>query len=92
MPSSGNGSLILPLALWHNEAPDCQITTITLSETGSYIFTGTTSGHIIQWEFTSVDQISPLCLIIGHTGSVCCLVRAGTNKDEEFIVSSSENG
>jgi len=30
--------------------------------------------------------------MIGHTGAVNCLARAGHSKDEEFIVSSSENG
>lgn len=37
-------------------------------------------------------KISPLNLLIGHTGKVNCLAKAGVNKDEEYIVSSSENG
>lgn len=30
--------------------------------------------------------------MIGHTSVVNCLARAGSNKDEEYLVSSSENG
>ena len=30
--------------------------------------------------------------MIGHTGIVNCLAKAGCTKDEEYIVSSSENG
>ncbi len=30
--------------------------------------------------------------MIGHTGIVNCLAKAGCSKDEEHIVSSSENG
>ena len=33
-----------------------------------------------------------MSLIIGHTGVVNCLAKAGSNKDEEYLVSSSENG
>lgn len=91
MSSSSNGSLILPLVLWDNIPPDCQISSIILNENEKYLFTGTTSGHIIMWDF-NVDEIVPKCLMIGHTSVVNCLARAGSTKDEEFIVSSSENG
>ena len=30
--------------------------------------------------------------MIGHTSVVNCLAKAGSTKDEEYIVSSSENG
>ena len=56
MPSSSSGSLILPLVLWDNKPPNCQISTMLINETEKYIFTGTTSGHIIMWEF-NVDEV-----------------------------------
>ena len=56
MPSSSNGSLILPLVLWDNRAPECHISSMIINETEKFIFTGTTSGHIIMWEF-SVDEV-----------------------------------
>lgn len=37
-------------------------------------------------------KITPISLMIGHTGVVNCLAKAGCSKDEEYIVSSSENG
>jgi hypothetical protein len=56
MPSS-SGSLILPLVLWDNKPPNCQISTMMLNETESIILTGTTSGHIIIWEF-NIDEVA----------------------------------
>ena len=57
MPSSSsNGYLILPLVLWDNVAPDCQISSLIVSESEKYVFSGTTSGHIIMWEF-NVDEV-----------------------------------
>lgn len=91
MSTSSSGSLILPLVLWDSKPPNCQISTMMINESETYIYTGTTSGHIIIWEF-SVNEITPISLMIGHTGAVNCLAKAGSNKDEEFIVSSSENG
>jgi WD40 repeat protein len=91
MPSTSSGSLLLPVLIWDNTPPDFQIASLMVSETEKYIFTGTTSGHIIMWDF-NVDKITPLHLIIGHTSVVNCLAKAGSSKDEEYIVSSSENG
>ena len=56
---SSNGSLILPLVLWDNVAPDCQISSLIVSESEKYVFCGTTSGHIIMWDF-NVDEVSKL--------------------------------
>ncbi len=50
------GSLILPFVLWDNRPPNCQISTMMISETEKSIYTGTTSGHIIIWEF-SVNEV-----------------------------------
>ena len=86
-----SGTLILPIVLWDDQAPKCQITSLLVSDSEKYLFSGTTSGHIIMWEF-STDEIVPVCLMIGHTSIVNCLAKAGSTKDEEFIVSSSENG
>ncbi|CAF0723235.1 unnamed protein product [Brachionus calyciflorus] len=91
MPSTSSGSLILPIVLWDNNPPECQISSMLINETEKYIFTGTTSGHIIIWDF-NIDEITPVCLMIGHTSVVNCLAKAGSTKDEEYIVSSSENG
>ena len=119
MASSSSGSLILPVLIWDNTPPDCQISSLMVSETEKFIFTGTSTGHIIMWDF-SLDEvsktnillstlfyddaciicavalifikISPVNLIIGHTSVVNCLAKAGSSKEEEYIVSSSENG
>ena len=37
-------------------------------------------------------KITPISLMIGHTSIVNCLAKAGSNKEEEYLVSSSENG
>lgn len=42
--------------------------------------------------FVFLLKITPICLMIGHTSVVNCLAKAGSSKDEEYIVSSSENG
>ena len=59
---SSNGSLILPLVLWDNVAPDCQISSMIVSESEKYVFCGTTSGHIIMWDF-NVDEVSTRVLL-----------------------------
>ena len=57
MPASSNGSLILPLVVWNSKTPpECDISSLIVSETEKYIYTGTTSGHIIMWEF-HVDDV-----------------------------------
>lgn len=55
MPSS-NSSLILPLVLWDHVAPECHISSMAIDENEKLIFTGTTSGHIIMWEF-DIDEV-----------------------------------
>ena len=57
MPSSSIGSLILPLVLWDDKAPECHISSMILNENEQLLFTGTTSGHIIMWEFNT-DQVN----------------------------------
>jgi hypothetical protein len=57
MPSSCNGSLMLPLVLWNNKPPQLEITTLIVSESENYIFTGTVSGHIVQWEFNNTNNV-----------------------------------
>lgn len=54
-----SGTLILPIVLWDDQAPKCQITSLLVSESEKYMFTGTTSGHIIMWEF-NVDEVKNL--------------------------------
>ena len=49
MPATN--SLVLPLVLWDNIAPNCNISSIIIDETETHIITGTTSGHIIICEF-----------------------------------------
>lgn len=55
MPSSSSGSLILPIVLWDNIPPECHISSLMVSESEKYIFTGTTSGHLIMWDFNLDD-------------------------------------
>jgi len=50
MPSSSNGTLILPLVLWDDKAHECHISSMILNENEQILFTCTTSGHIIMWE------------------------------------------
>jgi hypothetical protein len=52
----GINSLVLPLVLWDNIAPNCNISSILMNESETHIITGTTSGHIIIWEF-QVDDV-----------------------------------
>jgi hypothetical protein len=52
----GINSLVLPLVLWDNIAPNCNISSILINESETHIITGTTSGHIIIWEF-QVDDV-----------------------------------
>jgi hypothetical protein len=63
MPSSSSGSLILPVLIWDHVPPDCQVSSLMVSETERYIFTGITSGHIIMWEF-SLDEVKFLKVFI----------------------------
>lgn len=88
MPSN---TLVLPLILWDNIAPNCNISSIITSEHDDYIITGTTNGHIIIWDYKK-EKLTPFCLLIGHTSSILCLANAGHSNDEEFFVSSSDNG
>jgi hypothetical protein len=55
MPATN--SLVLPLVLWDNIAPNCNLSSILINENETHIITGTTSGHIIIWEF-QVDDVS----------------------------------
>jgi hypothetical protein len=57
MPSSSNGLLILPLVLWDKRPPDCHISSLIVSESEKYILTGTSSGHIITWDFNINEVI-----------------------------------
>ena len=63
MPSSSNGTLILPLVLWDDKAPECHISSMILNENEQILFTGTTSGHIIMWEF-KIDQVKIIFISI----------------------------
>jgi len=61
MPSSSNGLLILPLVLWDKRPPDCHISSLIVSESEKYILTGTSSGHIITWDF-NVNEVMIIAL------------------------------
>lgn len=37
-------------------------------------------------------KMTPRCLLVGHTAPVLCLSRASIIQDNNFLVSSSENG
>lgn len=37
-------------------------------------------------------KMTPRCLLVGHTAPVLCLSRASIVMDNNFLVSSSENG
>ena len=39
-----------------------------------------------------IIKLTPISLLIGHTSVVNCLAKSGVSKDEEYLVSSSENG
>ena len=53
----GINSLVLPLVLWDNIAPNCNISSMLINESETNIVTGTTSGHIIIWEF-QIDDVA----------------------------------
>lgn len=56
MPSSSSGSLIFPVLIWDKNPPECHISSILINENENYILTGTTSGHIIIWDF-KIDEV-----------------------------------
>lgn len=62
MPATN--SLVLPLVLWDNIAPNCNLSSILINESETHIITGTTSGHIIIWEFDLDDVILLLLLLL----------------------------
>ncbi len=58
MPHSSSNNLILPLVLWNNTPPQFDVSSLIVNETEKYILTGTTSGHIVIWDFNLDEVIS----------------------------------
>lgn len=52
--------------------------------------------HVMCCDCRKVDpdtlKMTPRCLLVGHTAPVLCLSRASIVQDNNFLVSSSENG
>lgn len=48
--------------------------------------------HFIRKVNPDTLKMTPRCLLVGHTAPVLCLSRASIVMDNNFLVSSSENG
>lgn len=86
-------SLVVPIVLWGKHAPTHCISCIFLSNDQKTLATGCYDGQICLWQVDpNTLQMTPRCLLVGHTAPVLCISKASILPDNNYIVSSSEAG
>lgn len=94
-----SANLVVPVVLWGPNAPTHCVSSVFLSDHNNLttIITGCYDGQIILWTVqagngSSNMKMTPRFLLVGHSAPVLCLSRASILPENNFIVSSSENG
>ncbi|XP_049287940.1 WD repeat-containing protein 7 isoform X2 [Anopheles funestus] len=88
-----NTNLVVPVVLWGPNTPTHCVSSVFLSRDQKILATGCYDGQICLWQVDPETlQMTPRCLLVGHTAPVLCLTRASIIQDNNFLVSSSENG
>jgi WD40 repeat protein len=79
--------------LWGKYAPTHCISCIYLSKDQKTLATGCYDGQICLWQVNpDTLQMTPRCLLVGHTAPILCISKASILQDNNYIVSSSEAG
>lgn len=70
-------NLIVPVVLWGKNAPSHCVSSVYLSRDQKTLVTGCYDGQICIWQVNpDTLQMTPRCLLVGHTAPVTCLSRA----------------
>ncbi|XP_076268921.1 WD repeat-containing protein Rbcn-3B isoform X2 [Rhynchophorus ferrugineus] len=86
-------SLVVPVVLWGKYAPTHCISCIYLSNDQKTLATGCYDGQICLWQVDpDTLDMTPRCLLVGHTAPILCISKASIMPDNNYIVSSSEAG
>lgn len=86
-------SLVVPVVLWGKYAPTHCISCIYLSKDQKTLATGCYDGQICLWQVDpDTLDMTPRCLLVGHTAPILCISKASIVQDNNYIVSSSEAG
>ncbi|XP_063908234.1 WD repeat-containing protein 7 isoform X4 [Zophobas morio] len=86
-------SLVVPVVLWGKHPPTHCISCIYLSKDQKTLATGCYDGQICLWQVhPDTLQMTPRCLLVGHTAPILCISKASILQDNNYIVSSSEAG
>ncbi|XP_045461740.1 WD repeat-containing protein 7 isoform X6 [Harmonia axyridis] len=86
-------SLVVPVVLWGKHPPTHCISCIFLSNDQKTLATGCYDGQICLWQVDpDTLQMTPRCLLVGHTAPILCISKASIVQDNNYIVSSSEAG
>ncbi|XP_050297450.1 WD repeat-containing protein 7 isoform X3 [Anthonomus grandis grandis] len=86
-------SLVVPVVMWGKFAPTHCISCIYLSKDQKTLATGCYDGQICLWQVDpDTLEMTPRCLLVGHTAPILCISRASIVQDNNYIVSSSEAG
>ncbi|XP_055317657.1 WD repeat-containing protein 7 isoform X2 [Sitodiplosis mosellana] len=86
-------NLVVPVVLWGPYEPTHCVSSVFLSRDLKTLATGCYDGQICLWKVNpDTLKMTPRCLLVGHTAPVLCLSRASIVLDNNFLVSSSENG
>lgn len=84
-------NLVVPVVLWGSNTPTHCVSSVFLSR--DVLATGCYDGQICLWQIDpETHEMTPRCLLVGHTAPVLCLSRASIIQDNNFLVSSSESG
>ncbi|KAK9511220.1 hypothetical protein O3M35_005820 [Rhynocoris fuscipes] len=90
--SSGT-NLVVPVVLWGKNPPTHCVSCVYLSRDQSTLITGCYDGQICLWRVhPETLKMTPRCLLVGHTAPILCLSKASVVLDNNFVVSSTENG
>ncbi|XP_042906902.1 WD repeat-containing protein 7 isoform X2 [Parasteatoda tepidariorum] len=90
-----SNQLVVPIVLWGNKAPTHCVSAIHLTHDQRTLVTGCNDGRICVWDVSTSDkglQITPRCLLFGHSAAVLCLTHGSLSSDSTLLVSSSEAG
>ncbi|XP_014275232.1 WD repeat-containing protein 7 isoform X2 [Halyomorpha halys] len=90
--SSGT-NLVVPVVLWGKYPPTHCVSCVYLSRDQCTLITGCYDGQICLWQVDpDTLKMTPRCLLVGHTATILCLSKASVVLDNNYVVSSSENG
>ncbi|XP_065202818.1 WD repeat-containing protein 7 isoform X3 [Planococcus citri] len=86
-------NLVVPVVLWGKNPPTHCISCIFLSDDQKTLVSGCYDGQICIWHVDpNTLKMVPRCLMVGHTAPILCLANGSIVMNNNYIVSSSENG